>query len=288
MVFIIKIFSDFCDSTTCKTNFEKTYNLNENENYGMNKEFYITDKLIYTHAIILNKAMPTLIKIPKENVIGLACEPYELLKINKLFIIYAQINIGKYFIGDKKDLPEPFTEHFAYMWHSNPGRSLTHKPKIMSICVSEKNYAPGHKYRHDLITEIINHNLPVHIYGRGANQYKEKSEYVMGEFKDVEPYEEYMFTIAIENYINNDYISEKVLSPVMHNCKPLYLGARNISNYIDKNDVILINRNLSNDIAVIKDVLSNPTKHYNTTYNSKNIDNINLFNKLEKIFTPNK
>ena len=25
-----------------------------------------------------------------------------------------------------------------------------------------------------------------------------------------------------------------------------------------------------------------------TTYNSKNIDNINLFNKLEKIFTQNK
>ena len=93
---------------------------------------------------------------------------------------------------------------------------------------------------------------------------------------------------AIENYINNDYISEKILSPVMHNCKPLYLGARNISNYIDKNDVILINGNLSNDIAVIKDVLSNPTKHYSTTYNRKNIDNINLFNKLEKLFKPNK
>ena len=108
------------------------------KNYGMNKEFYITDKGIYTHAIILNQAMPYPIKIPKENVIGLAYEPYELLKINKLFIIYAQTNIGKYFIGDKKDLPQPFTEHFAYMWHSNPGRSLTHKPKIMSICVSEK------------------------------------------------------------------------------------------------------------------------------------------------------
>ena len=54
------------------------------------------------------------------------------------------------------------------------------------------------------------------------------------------------------------------------------------------NTVILINGDLSNDIAVIKDVLSNPTKHYSTTYNSKNIDNINLFNKLERIFTQNK
>ena len=57
-MFVIKIFSDFCDSTTCKINFEKTCDSNNLDFYGLNKKVYITDKDDYTHAIILNKAMP--------------------------------------------------------------------------------------------------------------------------------------------------------------------------------------------------------------------------------------
>ena len=91
-MFIIKIFSDFCDSTTCKMNFEKICHSNNLDFYGLNKKVYITDENDYTHAIILNKAMPKL-NIPKQNVIGLAFEPFELLNINQEFINYSQKNI---------------------------------------------------------------------------------------------------------------------------------------------------------------------------------------------------
>ena len=33
--------------------------------------------------------------------------------------------VKKYFIGDKMGLPEPFIEHFSYMWHNPP---LKYKP----------------------------------------------------------------------------------------------------------------------------------------------------------------
>lgn len=58
----------------------------------------------YTHAIILNTAIPML-TIPKENVIGLSLEPVIL---SPAFIAYADKHIGKYFIGEQRDLPAPF------------------------------------------------------------------------------------------------------------------------------------------------------------------------------------
>ena len=114
-MFKIKIFSTFCSSETCKVNFEKVYNTKDNELYGENKKIYITTEDDYTHAIILNKATPEL-TIPKENVVGLACEPFEFLQLTTSFVNYAKKHIGKYLIGEKRNLPEPFVEYFGYMW----------------------------------------------------------------------------------------------------------------------------------------------------------------------------
>ena len=72
------------------------------------------------------------LKIPKENVIGLAFEPNKFLNLNKEFIIYAQKHIGKYLIGDASNLPSPFVSHFGYMWYSLPPKEITIKPNIFS------------------------------------------------------------------------------------------------------------------------------------------------------------
>jgi len=80
----------------------------------------------------MNNAMPNL-NIQKENVIGLAFEPIYFLGLTTQFIEYAKKHIGKYYIGDKFDLPAPFIEHFAYMWHSRPSKEITTKNKLMSI-----------------------------------------------------------------------------------------------------------------------------------------------------------
>lgn len=69
-------------------------------------------------------------------------------------------NIGKYYIGDKMDLSMPFIEHFAYMWYRTPLKTIQpNKTKIMSIMISEKLNAKGHKYRHILVQEILKTNL---------------------------------------------------------------------------------------------------------------------------------
>ncbi len=284
-MYLIKFFSDFCSSEICKLNFENICDALNIDYYGINKKIYFTNDDNYTHAIILNKAMPILNNIPKENVIGFAFEPYDFLKINEIFINYAKQNIGKYFIGDKRNLSDPFIEGFAYMWHSNPKKEITLKKKVLSIIVSEKQFAPGHIYRHELVKEIIKNNLPIDIYGRGSNKYifnDSNYNYIKGNFKNDEPFNDYLFSVCIENYKNNHYISEKILTPIMFNCLPIYYGCPNIQNYFD--DIIILTGNLNEDINMLILILQNPLKYYKKTYTNKNIKNINLIENIEILF----
>jgi hypothetical protein len=283
----IKIFCDFCTSEACKTNFEKVFNSKNCDSYGEDKDFFITNGEYYTHAIIMNKATPYL-TIPKENVVGLAFEPRELLNLNQEFINYAKKHIGKYLIGQSAGLPELFIEHYAFMWHNNPHRSISFNEKkyAMSIVLSEKVFAPGHKYRHDLTNEILNNNLPIHIYGRGANNFLNhvnNNNNIKGPFNiDNLPYEKYMFSICIENFQSSDYISEKILDSLYHNCVPIYLGAKNIDNYA--NNVIHLKGELKHDIELLTNIVKDPLRYYNATYNEENLRNFNFFENIQKFF----
>jgi hypothetical protein len=281
----IKIFSSFCNSDVCKINFEKVFNSWKYDFYGENKTLYITTDDDYTHAIIINTAMP-LLEIPKQNVVGLAFEPYELLNFTEEFINYAEKYIGKYLIGRNTNLPSLFIEKFAFLWHNNPNRSipLTQKTKKMSIVFSNKNFAPGHLYRIALVREILNENLPIDIYGYGCALIKNRGNYknVKGTFYNAEPYEEYLFSICIENYESNDYFSEKILDPLFYNCNPIYLGAKNINKYFD--NIICLKKKLLFDIEMVKFILKNPLKYYRQTYNERNISKINFFENILELF----
>jgi len=70
-MFRVKIFCPFNSSENCKETYEIITQSKEIEFYGENKKIYITADNDYTNAIIINTIMPEL-KIPKENVLGLA------------------------------------------------------------------------------------------------------------------------------------------------------------------------------------------------------------------------
>ena len=286
----IKIFCPFASSSKCKEIYERINYSQEIEFYGKDKKVYLTDEDDYTHAIIINTIMPEL-HIPKENVIGLAFEPIHFLDLTVNFIEYAKKHIGKYYIGDKFSLPEPFIEHFGYMWHSRPAKEIMHKPNLMSIVVSNKRFAPGHIYRHTLIEKIIELNLPIDIYGHGSKGYTNYTinglnytfDRIKGPFEDVEPYESYLYSICIENYQCNHYFSEKIITPLLHNCLPVYLGCKNIDSYFD--DIISLSGDINKDILLIINIIRNPLKYYDSTYNEKNIKSVNLIENIEKLYS---
>ena len=276
----IRIFSDFCSSEICKERVEEKFHCSLKEYYRENGEIYITDKDDYTHAVILNKAMPNL-TIPKENVVGLAYEPFEFLGITPQFVEYAQKYIGKYLIGNTHQLPEPFIEHYAFMWYNPLTSSIPEKTKTMSIVLSHKQFAPGHKYRHELVKKIQEEKLPIDIYGRGSGLYQ--GENVKGEFAGEEPYNDYYFTICIENFQSNIYISEKIIEPVIRNCMPLYIGAKNISYYFQ--DIISLNGDIEHDMSLIREILENPAKFYKQQQHiSAIIKNIDFIDNIWRFF----
>ena len=276
----IKEFCPFANSTQCKEIYERINYASELEFYGKNKSIVITDEDDYTHAIIINTIMPQL-KIPKQHVIGLAFEPMQFLGLTTAFVNYAQKYIGKYYIGDKHNLPEPFVEHFGYMWHSRPPKAITDKPNLMSIVVSEKQFAPGHIYRHKLVEQIIRNNLPIDIYGRGSNKYSYGR--TKGGFDDAEPYESYLFSVCIENFQCNHYFSEKIITPLLHNCMPVYLGCKNIDKYFD--NMINLSGNIDNDILLLTEIIKNPESYYKPTYNQKNIKTVNLLENVVELYS---
>jgi hypothetical protein len=285
-------------------------------NYGDGKALFITTGEDYTHAIILNIAMPVLKNIPKENVLGLAFEPPEYLQLTAEFIRYAQKYIGKYFIGERHvkngnlhelfhgnlpelfhgnlpelfhgNLPELFIEQYAYLWHTPPLTYIPVKNKVMSIMVSERNFAPGHKYRHTLVQHILSAGYPIDIYGRGTSTYERgpfyKDARLKGGFQEREPYENYHFHICIENFATNAYFSEKITNTLLCGATPVYWGCKNILAYFPAN-VITLSGDLATDMTLLRAILLQPEK-YRARLNIAAIkQKINLLQNVVRLFS---
>jgi hypothetical protein len=229
--------------------------------------------------------MPDIKHIPKQNVIGLAFEPYVYLGLTEEFVQYAIKYIGKYFIGDTMGLPEPFIEGFSYMWHNPPLKQLPIKTKIMSMMISDKASQSGHIYRHELVQKILQTNLPIDIYGRGCKFYKHLNDpRIRGEFVEGEPYNDYQYHICIENCQTNHYFSEKIMNPLISNTIPVYMGCRNIDSYFP-DMVIKLSGNIEEDISILRQLIIDTKfekpgiiidieKVKNTIYLLRNIDTI--------------
>ena len=271
----IKIFSSFCSSNHAKKASESLLTPYLNIQYGSNfkvgstntSHVYIVgdNEIDYTHVIIWNTAMPKIPeRIPKTNIIGVALEPPPYLGLTPEFIEYAMNNIHIYYIGDSVGLPKPFVEGNAYLPYMSPPANVPYKSTTMSIILSHKKDLPGHKYRHKLVNYILHHNLPIDIYGNGTAKGRymgSKSERIKGPFENQRtPYEEYLFTIAIENVASNHYFSEKIINPLLDSCVPIYLGCREIETYFP-NKTIILSGDIVTDMNILISILQNPVKH---------------------------
>lgn len=281
----IRFFSSFCDSENCKSVYERICETQSMDNYGKDKDIYITTEDDYTHVIILNNAMPKIKEnIPKQNIIGLAHEPNDYLGLSNQFVQYAQKYIGKYFIGKKNDLPEPFIEHHGYIWHITPLKSIPLKTNIMSIMVSNKAHAPGHQYRHKLVQAILQSNLPIDIYGRGCMYYKNtRDSRLKGNFVELEPYESYNFHICIENFQIPHYFSEKITNTLLTGTTPLYWGCTNINSYFP-DTAYELHGDVHMDMELLKMIFQNP-QYYRKSIDVNSVkQKINLLHNIDTLF----
>ena len=281
----IRVFSNFCESQYWAT-FVSSCNLNSDPNYT--KSYIFTEENDFTHAILLNSVMPKLL-IPKENVLGISFEPNQGLKLTPEYLEYAKKHIGVYFIGDDKNLPDPFVGHFNYLGHI---RENFHNPKtkIMSILITKSKWAPGHKYRHVLAKKILDSNLQIDLWGNGCRikRYNKIRRYkfdprMKGPYNNSEIYDNYKYHIAIENYQTPHYFSEKLTNAVFSNCVCLYLGCENVDTYLP-NSTIKLSGDVDKDFEIIKDVCNNPDKHSKTIDINAIEDKLNIKHPIKKYF----
>jgi len=280
----IRIFSDFCTSEIAASSYEICCKAENLDFYGEKKDFVFTNGDDYTHAILLNKAMPVL-NIPKERVIGLAQEPFRFLNPTSDFIDYAVKYIGRYYIGDTHvSLPEPFVEGNAYIFYDRPYDIVPAKPNLISIMVSQKTETRGHIYRHKLVERILESNLPIDIWGRGCEFYENTGDKrIRGDFKKYEPYESYQFHIAIENFKSNYYFSEKIITPILLGTTPIYIGCYNIGEFFP-NQTIRLTGNLDIDINTLTIICMEP-ESYRKDIDLEGCENrVNILRNMKTLF----
>ena len=278
----------------CSDEYYRKIKSNQCLDFIKNDDIIITGEDDYTHAVIINTAMPKL-TIKKENVIGLAHEPPPFLNITDEFIKYAKKHIGTYFIGENtNNYPDLFKEHYGYLCHNFPlNVPPLNKPKTMSIIISHKKWTPNQTYRHHLVNKILNSDLPIDIYGKGCYLYQKTNDArLKGPFEQnsVLPFLDYKYNICIENYTLNDYFSEKIINPLLCNTTPIYGGCKNINNYFsnasvsNQNPILFLTGHIETDFKIIQNMCENPEPRDEISIDYV-LQKINLYNKLKEMWT---
>jgi hypothetical protein len=107
------------------------------------------------------------------------------------------------------------------------------KTRNLSIISSTADYLLGHNNRNRFVTDLIKlrPELGEDLYGRGRDKHLvEKSEGLAS----------YRFSLAVENSVLPNYVTEKFLDCIMHGTVPLYYGAPNVSEYFPPGSFIEI------------------------------------------------
>ena len=125
---------------------------------------------------------------------------------------------------------------------------LIPKTKKLSVIVSNKQFTDGHKKRFDFVMKLKDHfKDDLDLFGRGINDIDDK-------WNVLAPYK---YSIAIENYVCEDWITEKIYDCYLSHTFPLYYGCPNVQRYFKEDSFSLIDINdVGKTIKIIEDILS--------------------------------
>lgn len=120
------------------------------------------------------------------------------------------------------DIPMPYIENVdPYNWRWTPVK----KDKLINAFISDNFDKSG---RTAYLTELMCY-LKVDSYGKLLNN--KTLKYDVGNVSKEQAISSYKFTIAFENAITKDYVTEKFFQPLVMGSVPVYLGAPNIKEF---------------------------------------------------------
>jgi hypothetical protein len=101
------------------------------------------------------------------------------------------------------------------------------KQPLASIIASSKRWAPGHAYRHEIISACK--PLGIHVFGNGYGPAMPRKFPALGP---------YMYSIIVENCISPGYFTEKLVDCLACRCVAFYWGAPDVHTWYDPGSVI--------------------------------------------------
>jgi len=195
-----------------------------------------TDKMCYTQPINPDKINCAWIIEPPiingENYI-------EVVKIKDKF---------KYIFSYIKDLHNK-VDNYIFVpaggtWLRDEDIGIHQKTKLVSFIFSWKKWNPYHMLRYR-IYDRFRYGKRVDFFGTGSDN---PIEFKIDGLKD------YKFSIVVENCIEEDYFTEKLIDCFLTGTIPIYLGTRKVSEYFDENGIIFFNGD--EDLPQIMDTLN--------------------------------
>lgn len=124
------------------------------------------------------------------------------------------------------------------------------KKNLCSIISSSKNSMPGHKLRHAAIKLIKTESYSVDVMGSGYLFLEDKVTGLMS----------YKYSIVIENCVEKDYFTEKLIDCFETDVVPIYWGCPNIESYFDTDGMIIFN-NLDELNDILATLATDDYKH---------------------------
>lgn len=105
------------------------------------------------------------------------------------------------------------------------------KNKLLSIVTSNKQVSEGHRQRYEFCMKLKEYfGDSADLYGRGISEFEDKWD-VLAPYK---------YSVAIENYIEPDWVTEKIGDCFLAHTFPFYYGAPNVSKYYRKESFVNI------------------------------------------------
>ncbi len=208
-------------------------------------------------------------QVPPNRTLWFCMEP----KGEQLFGGWLNMNPGLFFKG-----LHSHSLNFAE-WHlkgtsEEISELVKEKVDVLSVCVSAKNYDPGHKYRLALIKMLDERgDVPIHIYGQcasiGFKNYKGELE----SHNKLDSLLNYKYHLNVENHYIDNYITEKFWDPMLCECFIFYKGAPNVHKYFSGDNYLVLDDDLEKAYSQIVSKMKDP------------VDSVQDFKKIAKFYT---
>ena len=151
------------------------------------------------------------------------------------------------------------------------------KTKLLSIVVSNKISTKGHRDRLEFCLRLKDHfGEQIDIFGRGFNEFHDKWDVIAP----------YKYSVAIENTVEDHWVTEKIGDCYTAHTFPFYIGAPNIDDYYNPKSYELLDiDDVEKSVGIITNIINDPNHYANHLgfLEESKIDYINKHNIIPMV-----